>query len=261
MLFASLVFWSFSRKCSWFLVALERLRHSGQALLCSHIRFHPWFHQLAAFARTKMPAQFYAIHLRLETEYMRSFTGKLFILNGTAMDQCLVAKGWRPGADSVVYISSGQSIYRYPEVQHWLATSAFKFTQISKLLRGKKLEREEAGIVEALICVEAASFAGVARSTRSHYVRILREAKRNNTVQQWTMDNARADRFLATTFLWDIECPVALVQPGPNSSLTLGSRQNEEYTYILALEMALLDLKSAFDPLACVCHVFVCCCF
>ena len=112
---------SFSRKCSWFLVALERLRHSGQALLCSHIRFHPWFHQLAAFARTKMPAQFYAIHLRLETEYTRSFTGKLFILNGTAMDQCLVAKGWRPGADSVVYISSEQSIYRYPEVQHWLA--------------------------------------------------------------------------------------------------------------------------------------------
>ena len=83
----------FGRKCSWFLVNLDHLRESGQGLVSNRLRFHPWRNELAVFARAKLPATFYAIHLRLEAEYMRAFAHKLLILNGAALDLCLLSKG------------------------------------------------------------------------------------------------------------------------------------------------------------------------
>ena len=147
-------------------------------------------------------------------------------------------RGEKAGKDSIVYVSSGASIYRYPEVQQWIERCPFRLVNSSRLLRsmGQPVGREELGIVEALICCEAASFAGAKWSTHSHCVRLVREERVEG--KKWTTPRMSKRRFVdqyrysASTFLWDVECKGALVRPGPESQLSLESRQNAEYDFL-----------------------------
>ena len=154
-----------SPMCFWFLVIRGFLEEEYSAV-SRGVRFRTQYYRLARKARLNLPsANFYAIHLRVEQEALQIFGKGAFVLNGSALDACLVSThGWNWSApNSTLYVSAGPSVFAYPEVQHWLNATRFRHVvHLGTLLKNSAIShlgREEWGIVEALVCVHARSYA------------------------------------------------------------------------------------------------------
>ena len=206
------------------------------------VRFRTQYYRLARKARLNLPsANFYAIHLRVEQEALQIFGKGAFVLNGSALDACLVSThGWNWSApNSTLYVSAGPSVFAYPEVQRWLNATRFRHVvHLGTLLKNSAIShlgREEWGIVEALVCVHARSYAAFSVSSRSMYVRLHRRHQRKK----------KNDTSSDSWFFWD-HCSGAL---SASDAAVTQPRIKQEHRQLFRRPRFLLSLFRLFSAI------------